>query len=209
MGRKKKTNDGENTENPELKTASEVLSKVEVKPEVKPEEKPETVVNQPSPVDNNVVIETRPISPGELEVTRAEERRDRKRELTAQVLRNVIGDLYNWLSTKTEGTLQRYTTADTTDILIDYFTEVSDELYRRLTRFRLVSDRINRLIGSPQARGFSPRDLERMIFERLAGSIASNMEQSIEQTRRRRVADEIIRDLMGSEGQGGNQGGSQ
>jgi len=32
MGRKKKTNDGGNTENPELKTASEVLSKVEVKP---------------------------------------------------------------------------------------------------------------------------------------------------------------------------------
>jgi len=205
MGRKKKTNDGGNTENPELKTASEVLSKVEVKPEVKPE----TVANQPPPVDNNVVIETRPIEPGELEMAKAEERRDRKRELTVQVLRNVIGDLYGWLSTKTEGTLQRYTTADTVDILIDYFTEVSDELYKRLTRFRLVSDRINRLIGGSQARGFTPRDLERMIYERLAGSIAGTMEQSIEQSRRRRVADEIIRDLMGSEGEGGGQGGNQ
>jgi len=205
MGRKKKTNDGGNTENPELKTASEVLSKVEVKPEVKPE----TVTNQPPPVDNNVVIETRPIEPGELEMAKAEERRDRKRELTVQVLRNVIGDLYGWLSTKTEGTLQRYTTADTVDILIDYFTEVSDELYKRLTRFRLVSDRINRLIGGSQARGFTPRDLERMIYERLAGSIAGTMEQSIEQSRRRRVADEIIRDLMGSEGEGGGQGGNQ
>ena len=78
-----------------------------------------------------------------------------------------------------------------------------------MTRFRLVSDRINRLIGSPQARGFSPRDLERMIYERLAGSIAGSMEQSIEQGRRRRVADEIIRDLMGSEGEGGGQGGNQ
>jgi hypothetical protein len=209
MGRKKKTNNGENTENPELKTASEVLSKVEVKPEEKPVENPEEITNQMPPVGNNVVIETRPIAPGELEVTRAEERRDRKRELTVQVLRNVIGDLYGWLSTKTEGTLQRYTTADTTDILIDYFTEISDELYKRLTRFRLVSDRINRLIGSPQARGFSPRDLERMIYERLAGSIAGSMEQSIEQGRRRRVADEIIRDLMGSEGEGGSQGGNQ
>jgi len=205
MGRKKKTNDGGNTENPELKTASEVLSKVEVKPEVKPE----TVTNQPPPVDNNVVIEARPIEPGELEMAKAEERRDRKRELTVQVLRNVIGDLYGWLSTKTEGTLQRYTTADTVDILIDYFTEVSDELYKRLTRFRLVSDRINRLIGGSQARGFTPRDLERMIYERLAGSIAGTMEQSIEQSRRRRVADEIIRDLMGSEGEGGGQGGNQ
>jgi len=205
MGRKKKTNDGGNTENPELKTASEVLSKVEVKPEVKPE----TVTNQPPPVDNNVVIEARPIEPGELEMAKAEERRDRKRELTVQVLRNVIGDLYGWLSTKTEGTLQRYTTADTVDILIDYFTEVSDELYKRLTRFRLVSDRINRLIGGSQARGFTPRDLERMIYERLAGSIAGTMEQSIEQSRRRRVADEIIRDLMGSEGQGRRQGGNQ
>jgi len=209
MGRKKKTNGNENTENPELKTASEVLSKVEVKPEEKPVENPEEITNQMPPVGNNVVIETRPIAPGELEVTRAEERRDRKRELTVQVLRNVIGDLYGWLSTKTEGTLQRYTTADTTDILIDYFTEISDELYKRLTRFRLVSDRINRLIGSPQARGFSPRDLERMIYERLAGSIAGSMEQSIEQGRRRRVADEIIRDLMGSEGEGGSQGGNQ
>ena len=209
MGRKKKTNGNENTENPELKTASEVLSKVEIKPEEKPVENPEEITNQPPPVDNNVVIETRPIAPGELEIARAEEKRDRKRELTVQVLRNVIGDLYGWLSTKTEGTLQRYTTADTVDILIDYFTEVSDELYKRLTRFRLVSDRINRLIGSPQARGFSPKDLERMIYERLAGSIAGSMEQSIEQGRRRRVADERIRDLMGSEGEGGGQGGNQ
>jgi len=205
MGRKKKTDGNENTENPEFKTASEVLSNTEIKPEVKPEE------NQgaPSPVDNNVVIETRPIAPGELEMAKAEERRDRKRELIMQVLRNVIDDLYNWLNTKNEGILQRYTAVDTTDVLIDYFTEISDELYRRLTRFRLVSDRINRLIGGPQARGFTPRDLERMIYERLAGSIAGSMEQSIEQGRRRRVADEIIRDLMGSEGQGKEGGGTQ
>jgi len=205
MGRKKNTGNSENTENPEFKTASEVLSNTEIKPEVKPEE------NQgaPSPVDNNVVIETRPIAPGELEMAKAEERRDRKRELIMQVLRNVIDDLYNWLNTKNEGILQRYTAVDTTDVLIDYFTEISDELYRRLTRFRLVSDRINRLIGGPQARGFTPRDLERMIYERLAGSIAGSMEQSIEQGRRRRVADEIIRDLMGSEGQGKEGGGTQ
>ncbi len=209
MGRKKKTNGNEETENPELKTASEVLSKVEIKPEEKPVGNSEVVPNQTPPVDNNVVIEARPITPNELEVTSAEERRDRKRELTVQVLRNVIGDLYGWLSTKTEGTLQRYTTADTVDILIDYFTEVSDELYKRLTRFRLVSDRINRLIGGSQARGFTPRDLERMIYERLAGSIAGTMEQSFEQSRRRRVADEIIRDLMGSEGQGKEGGGTQ
>ncbi len=48
-----------------------------------------------------------------------------------------------------------------------------------------------------------------MIFERLAGSIAGSMEQSIELGRRRRIADELIRDLMGSEGQGGSQGGNQ
>ena len=205
MGRKKKTDGNENTENPELKTASEVLSNTELKPA----EKPEEITNQPPPTDNNVVIETRPISPGELEMAKVEERRDRKRELIMQVLRNVIDDLYNWLNTKNEGILQRYTTADTTDVLIDYFTEVSDELYRRLTRFRMVSDRINRLIGGSQARGFTPKDLERMIFERLASSVAGSMEQSIEQTRRRRVADEIIRDLMGSEGEGGGQGGNQ
>ena len=40
----------------------------------------------------------------------------------------------------------------------------------------------------------------------LAGSIAGTMEQSLETQRRRRVADEIIRDLMGSEG-GGKEGG--
>jgi hypothetical protein len=213
MGRKKKTNDGENTGNPELKTASEVLSKTEIKPEVKPEEKQEVNANPPMSVDSGVVIETRPITPGELETVRTEEKRDRKRELTVQVLRNIIDDLYGWLSTKNESTLQRYTTADTTDILIDYFTEVSDELYRRLTRFRLVSDRINRLIGGSQTRGFTPRDLERMIFERLAGSIAGTMEQSIEQGRRRRVADEIIRELMEGkeqgEGQGKEGGGTQ
>jgi hypothetical protein len=202
MSRKKKTNGNENTENPEFKTASEVLSNTELKPV----EKPGEITNQPSPTDNNVVIETRPIAPSELEATKIEERRDRKRELIMQVLRNVIDDLYNWLNTKNEGIIQRYTAVDTTDVLIDYFTEISDELYRRLTRFRLVSDRINRLIGGPQARGFTPRDLERMIYERLASGIAGSMEQSIEQSRRRRVADEIIRDLMGSEGEGKEQG---
>ncbi len=68
MGRKKKTDGNESTENPEpnpeFKTASEVLSNTELKPA----EKPEEITNQPPPVDNNVVIETRPISPSELEV---------------------------------------------------------------------------------------------------------------------------------------------
>jgi len=209
MGRKKKTNDNENTENPELKTASEVLSKVEVKPEEKPGEKPVEITNQPLPTDSNVVIETRPIAPNELEMAKVEERRDRKEALVKQVLMNIIDDLYGWLSTKSEGILQRYTAVDTTDILIDYFTEISDELYRRLTRFRMVSDRINRLIGGSQARGFTPKDLERMIFERLASSVAGSMEQSIEQTRRRRIADEIIRDLMESKEQGREGGVNQ
>ena len=201
MGRKKKTNDGGNTENPELKTASEVLSKVEVKPE--------TVTNQPPPVDNNVVIEARPIEPGELEMAKAEERRARKEALVRQVLMNVFDDLYNWLNTRSEAVLERYVTADPIDILIDRLTEATDDLYRRLMRFRVVTDRIGRIIGGGGGRGFSPRDLEQMIYERLASGIAGTMEQSIEQSRRRRVADEIIRDLMGSEGEGGGQGGNQ
>jgi len=205
MGRKKKTNDGGNTENPELKTASEVLSKVEVKPEVKPE----TVTNQPPPIDNNVVIETRPIAPGELEVTRAEERRARKEALVRQVLMNVFDDFYNWLNTRSEAVLERYVTADPIDIMIDRLTEATDDLYRRLMRFRVVTDRIGRIIGGGGGRGFSPRDLEQMIYERLASGIAGSMEQSIEQSRRRRVADEIIRDLMENKEQGKEGGGNQ
>jgi len=203
MGRKKKTNDGGNTENPELKTASEVLSKVEVKPEVKPE----TVTNQPPPIDNNVVIEARPIEPGELEVTRAEERRARKEALVRQVLMNVFDDFYNWLNTRSEAVLERYVTADPIDIMIDRLTEATDDLYRRLMRFRVVTDRIGRIIGGGGGRGFSPRDLEQMIYERLASGIAGSMEQSIEQSRRRRVADEIIRDLMENKEQGKEGGG--
>jgi len=205
MGRKKKTNDGGNTENPELKTASEVLSKVEVKPEVKPE----TVTNQPPPIDNNVVIEARPIEPGELEVTRAEERRARKEALVRQVLMNVFDDFYNWLNTRSEAVLERYVTADPIDIMIDRLTEATDDLYRRLMRFRVVTDRIGRIIGGGGGRGFSPRDLEQMIYERLASGIAGSMEQSIEQSRRRRVADEIIRDLMENKEQGKEGGGTQ
>jgi len=209
MGRKKKTDNGENAGNqevnPEFKTASEVLGKVEVKPEAKPE----TVTNQPQPTDSNVVIEARPIEPGEIEASRAEERRARKESLIRQVLLNVIDDFYNWLSAKPESTLQRYVTSDPIDILIDYFTEASDELYRRLTRFKLISDRINRLIGGGGSRGFTQRDLEQLIFERLAGSIAGSMEQSIEAQRRRRIADEIIRELMTSQGQGKEGGDTQ
>ena len=48
-----------------------------------------------------------------------------------------------------------------------------------------------------------------MIYERLASSIAGGMEQSIEAQRRRRIADEIIRELMTSQGQGGSQGGTK
>jgi hypothetical protein len=205
MGRKKKTDGNENTENPELKTASEVLSKVEVKPEVKPE----TVTNQPPPVDNNVVIEARPIAPGELEVTRAEERRARKEALVRQVLMNVFDDFYNWLNTRSEAVLERYVTADPIDILIDRLTEATDDLYRRLMRFRVVTDRIGRIIGGGGGRGFSPRELEQMIYERLASGIAGSVEQSIEQSRRRRVADEIIRDLMENKEQGKEGGGTQ
>ena len=204
MGRKKKTDGNENTENPELKTASEVLSKVEVKPE----EKPEVVTNQPPPVDNNVVIEARPIAPSELEMARAEERRARKEALVRQVLMNVIDDFYNWLNTKSEALLQRYVTSDPIDVLIDRLTEATDDLYRRLMRFRVVTDRIGRIIGGGGGRGFSPRDLEQMIYERLASGIAGSMEQSIEQGRRRRVADEIIRELMEGKEQGKEGGGT-
>jgi len=205
MGRKKKANGNEGMENPEFKTASEILSKAEVKPEVKPEVAP----NQPPPVDNNVVIEARPIEPGELEMARVEEGRARKEALVRQVLVNIIDDLYNWLSTRSEALLQKYVTADPIDVLIDRLTEATDDLYRRLMRFRVVTDRINRIIGGPQTRGFTPRDLERMIFERLASGIAGSMEQSIEQSRRRRVADEIIRELMESKEQSEEKGGNQ
>jgi len=205
MGRKKNTGNSENTENPEFKTASEVLSNTEIKPEVKPEE------NQgaPPPVDNNVVIETRPIAPGELEMAKAEERKARKEALVRQVLMNIIDDLYNWLNTRSEALLQKYVTADPIDVLIDRLTEATDDLYRRLMRFRVVTDRIGRIIGGGGGRGFSPRDLEQMIYERLAGSIAGTMEAGIEQGRRRRIADEIIRDLMESKEQGGEKGDNQ
>ena len=213
MGRKKKTDNGENAGikdvNPELKIASEVLGKVDVKPEEKPEVRPESVTNQSPLTDSNVVIEARPIEPGELETSRTEEKRARKESLIRQVLLNVIDDFYNWLSAKPESTLQRYVTSDPIDILIDYFTEASDELYRRLTRFKLISDRINRLIGGGGSRGFTQRDLEQLIFERLASGIAGSMEQSIEAQRRRRIADEIIRELMSSQGQGKEGGGNQ
>jgi len=205
MGRKKKTNGNEGTENPEFKTASEVLSNTELKPEEKPGESTGNVPNQPPPAGDNVVIEARPIE----ETAEVEERRVRKEALVRQVLVNVFDDLYNWLNTKSEALLQRYVTADPIDVLIDRLTEATDDLYRRLMRFRVVTDRIGRIIGGSQTRGFTPRDLERMIFERLASGIAGSMEQSIEQSRRRRVADEIIRDLMGSEGQGREGGVNQ
>ena len=207
MGRKKRTDGNENTENPELKTASEVLSKVEVKPEEKPVENPEEITNQTPPVGNNVVIETRPIAPGELEMARAEERRARKEALVKQVIMNVFDDLYNWLNTRSEAMLERYTTADPIDIMIDRLTEATDDLYKRLMRFRVVTDRIGRIIGGGGGRGFSQRDLEQMIYERLASGIAGSMEQSIEAQRRRRVAEDLVNQLMSGENQNKKEGG--
>jgi hypothetical protein len=142
-------------------------------------------------------------------MAKAEERKARKEALVRQVLMNMIDDLYNWLNTRSEALLQKYVTADPIDVLIDRLTEATDDLYRRLMRFRVVTDRIGRIIGGGGGRGFSPRDLEQMIYERVASSIAGTMEAGIEQGRRRRIADEIIRDLMGSEGQGKEGGGTQ
>ena len=171
----------------------------EDKPEVKPqevEEEPEEEVEEKGP---GVEIETRPIQPVS-EIARSEERR--KEKLVLEVLTNVVNDLADWLLRKDNVTLSKLSRSETVDVIVDYVSDVATKMTERARKLGMALQKLTVLTGQGGgARGrLSGRQaIEEMIFERLAQSFGNatvqNIEAQSEAQRRKRLTEEVLREI--------------
>jgi len=171
----------------------------EGKPEVKPqevEEEPEEEVEAKEP---GVEIETRPIQPVS-EIVRNE--KQRKEALAFEILANVANDLADWLLRKDNGTLNRLRNSETIDILIDYVNDVTTKMTERARKLGMALQRLAVFTGQgggARGRLSSRQEIENMIFERLAQSLSNATVQGIEAQseaqRRKRLTEEVLREI--------------
>jgi len=185
--------------------------KPEVKPqevEEEPEEEPEEEVEAKEP---GVEIETRPIQPIE-EVARSE--RQRKEMLVREILTNVVYDLTDWLLRKDNGTLNRLRSSETVDVLVDYVNDITAKMAERARKLGMALQRLTTLTGQGggvRGRLSGRQAIEDMIFERLAqafgNAAAQNIEAQSEAQRRKRLTEEVLREITERGRQQGNSGG--
>ena len=185
--------------------------KPEVKPqevEEEPEEEPEEEVEAKEP---GVEIEARPIQPVS-EIARSE--KQRKDALVLEILTNVVGDLADWLLRKDNGTLNRLRSSETVDVLIDYVSDVTAKMTDRARKLGMALQRLTALTGQgggARGRLSSRQAIEDMIFERLAQSFGNATVQSIEAQseaqRRKRLTEEVLREITERGRQQGNSEG--
>ena len=171
----------------------------EGKPEVKPqevEEEPEEEVEANEP---GVEIETRPIQPVS-EIARSE--RQRKEELVREILTNVTYDLADWLLRKDNVTLGKLSRSETVDIMIDYVNDITAKMTERARKLGMALQRLAALTGQgggARGRLSSRQEIENMIFERLAQSLSNATVQGIEAQseaqRRKRLTEEVLREI--------------
>ena len=183
----------------------------EDKPEVKPqevEEEPEEEVEAEEP---GVEIETRPIPPVS-EIARNE--KQRKEALVREILANVTYDLADWLLRKDNVTLSKLSRSETVDVLIDYVNDITAKMTERARKLGMALQRLAALTGQGGgARGrLSGRQaIEEMLYERLAQSFGNATVQGIEAQneaqRRKRLTEEVLREITERGRQQGNSEG--
>jgi len=183
----------------------------EDKPEVKPqevEEEPEEEVETKEP---GVEIETRPIQPIE-EIEHKE--KQRKEALVREILSNVIYDLADWLLRKDNATLNRLRSSETVDVLIDYVSDAATKMTERARKLGMALQKLAAFTGQGgAARGrLSGRQaIEEMLYERLAQAMGSAVTQGIETQaeaqRRRRLTEEVLREITERSKQQSDSGG--
>ena len=171
----------------------------EDKPEVKPqevEEEPEEEVEAEEP---GVEIETRPI-PSVNEIARNE--KQRKEALVREVLANVTYDLADWLLRKDNATLNRLRSSETVDVLIDYVSDVTTKMTERARKLGMALQKLNMLTGQgggARGRLSSRQAIEDMVFERIAQAFGNATVQGIEAQseaqRRKRLTEEVLREI--------------
>jgi len=171
----------------------------EGKPEVKPqevEEEPEEEVEAKEP---GVEIETRPI-PSVSEIARSEKLR--KEALVREILANVTYDLADWLLRKDNATLNRLRNSETVDVIIDYAGDIINQLSERARRLGMALQKLNMLTGQgggARGRLSSRQAIEEMLFERIAqtfgNATAQGIEAQSEAQRRKRLTEEVLREI--------------
>lgn len=155
--------------------------------------------NETKSQDQGVQIEVKPITPGSV----TESTKDR---YIQRIVQNIAEDISAWLETKDLVTVKKYVNYDPLDLFLEYINDYSNALYRRIRRITEVSTKLTRLSGTQQTVIRGPKDIEAMIWQRLATGIADSLGGTVESTRRRRAVDEIIRELKEEEGKEGEQG---
>jgi hypothetical protein len=171
----------------------------EGKPEVKPqevEEEPEEEVEAEEP---GVEIETRPIPPVN-EIARNE--KQRKEMLVREILANVTYDLADWLLRKDNATLNRLRSSETVDVIIDYAGDIINQLSARARKLGMALQKLNMLTGQgggARGRLSSRQAIEDILYERLAQTLGNATVQGIEAQseaqRRRRLTEEVLREI--------------
>jgi len=171
----------------------------EGKPETKPQEAEEEPEEEVEVKGSGVEIEAKPIQTIE-EIARSE--KQRKDALVLEILTNVVNDLADWLLRKDNGTLNRLRSSETVDVLIDYVNDVTAKMTERARKLGMALQRLTALTGQGSgARGrlSSRQAIEEMLYERLAQALGSATVQGIEAQaeaqRRRRLTEEVLREI--------------
>ena len=195
--------------------------KPEDKPEVKPSEELEdelveqmearqygSSLNEQSQ-GGGVQIEAVPL-PNPNEVVNNVKRE--KDEAIKQIILNVATELINYLDGRSVAELKRLKNSEAIDVLISYIDYATSLMSDRVKKIQMSLSRLNRMLGVSEARtATGRRAIEEMLYERLIQSMGSGVSSAIEAQseaqRRRRLSEDILRELtnQGNKSEGGGQ----
>ncbi len=135
---------------------------------------------------------------------------DEKARLIKNITVNVMGELLTYLDSKNVVELRRLSSMEPIDILLSYVDDETTQMANRARKLQSALSKIARITGTGNTPTVKGREaIEQMLFERLAqsmaGSITGAVEAQSEAQRRRRLSEEILKELTSSQ-QSGNEG---
>ncbi len=174
-------------------------------PENTPEEEPQEAQNQSIQIEKIDLEEAKRLGDN---IQRKLE--DEKVRLIKNITINVMGELLAYLDAKNITELRRLSNMEPIDILLSYVDDETTQMANRARKLQSALSKIARITGTsstPTVRG--KEAIEQMLFERLAqsmaGSIGSAVEAQTEAQRRRRLSEEILKELTSNQ-QSSNEG---
>jgi len=135
---------------------------------------------------------------------------DEKARLIKNITVNVMSELLTYLDSKNVVELRRLSSMEPIDILLSYVDDETTQMANRARKLQSALSKIARITGASNTPTVKGREaIEQMLFERLAqsmaGSITGAVEAQSEAQRRRRLSEEILKELTSSQ-QSGNEG---